>query len=123
MTTKKKVKSFVREFCAVVQGNTDKQIAEVNYRKSDHALSAHIFVLKGDLITAEQLLEDAKEDLYKARHNNGKNITDRDDYVQNLISAKNNVDLQQEKCDEIKLTLEFLEEELKTINEEVDSND
>ena len=52
-------------------------------------LKTQIASLNGDTISLEDKVEDAKEALKLARVNNGKLITDRNEYVRNLLNAKN----------------------------------
>jgi DNA repair exonuclease SbcCD ATPase subunit len=120
MTTRK-VKSFVKQFIATVQGDDVKAQAEKVYRQAESALKTQIASLEGDTISYEDKVEEAKENLSNARINNGKLITDRSSYVANLITSRNEVTEATEALDRHKKKLEFLKAELVALDNEVDS--
>ena len=113
-----KVKSFIREFSALVAGETTKVQAEKTLRSADNALKAQIANLEGDKISLEDAVEEAADQLRKARYNFGKEIKDRTDYVSNLVNCKNAHTEAVEALDEHNALISFLKEELKEINHE-----
>lgn len=84
-----KMKSFVREVVAIISGDNAEATGQKILRQADSALKTQIASLNGDTISLEDRVEDAKETLRLAKVNYGKLITDRNEYVRNLIFAKN----------------------------------
>lgn len=106
-----KVKSFVDEFVALVNGDDAKVKAEKARRQADSALKTHISMKEGESVSMEDAVSEAKDALQKARLNNGEPITDRDAYVKNLIVAANRVTDAEEAYESHMKTLEFLREQ------------
>lgn len=84
-----KMKSFVKEVVAIISGDNAEATGQKILRQADSALKTQIASLNGDTISLEDKVEDAQEVLRLARVNNGKLITDRNQYVRNLLDAKN----------------------------------
>lgn len=84
-----KMKSFVKEVVAIISGDNAEATGQKILRQADSALKTQIASLNGDTISLEDKVEDAKETLRLARVNYGKLITDRNEYVRNLLNAKN----------------------------------
>jgi len=121
MTTSTKIKSFVKQFVATVQGdNVDAQAQKV-LRQADSALKSQIPSLEGDLIGLEDNLESAKEKQALARINSGRSIDNRQDYIANLLRAKNAVTEAEENLELHKEKITFLKSELLALDEEVDA--
>lgn len=114
-----KMKSFVKQFVSLVQGDTAEASAQKALRSADAGLSTHIAVLKGDLIAKEDAVATATEKLSGAKVNFGKEITDRDSYVRNLLSAKNSLTEAEESLEAHKAKLLFLEETKASLEAEV----
>ena len=89
--SKTTVKSFVKQFAAMLTGDSAQVQAEKNYRRADSALRTHIANLEGKTIGLEDRLEAAEEHCSKALVNEGNAIVEngRDAYVQNMIDAEN----------------------------------
>lgn len=83
------MKSFVKEVVAILQGDNAEATGQKILRQADSALKTQIASLNGDTISLEDRVEDAQESLRLAKVNNGKLITDRNQYVRNLLDAKN----------------------------------
>jgi hypothetical protein len=105
-----KMKSFVKEVVAIIQGDNAEATAQKVLRQADSALKTQIAALHGDTIALEDKVEDAKEGLRLARVNNGQVITDRNQYVRNLLSAKNSLTEAQDNLTEHLEKIAFLEE-------------
>ena len=116
--SKTKVKSFINSFVALVSGETDTIVAEKVWRQAESALASQIPALKGDLVALEDKVEEAKENLAKARLNFGKLIENREAYVSGLLIAKNAVTIAEENLAEHKNKIAFLEEELVNLSKE-----
>ena len=116
--SKTKVKSFINSFVALVSGETDTVVAEKVWRQAESALASQIPALKGDLVTLEDKVEEAKEFLAKVRLNHGKLIERREGYVEGLLRAKNAVTNAEENLADHKEKIAFLESELKNLSEE-----
>ena len=106
-----KAKSFIKEFVAAVKGDNVEVMAAKVWRQAESGLTMQIAALKGDLIRKEDAVTDAQEELDKARINGGVQIVDRDSYVSNLISAKDNLTFTEKNLKNHKDTIKFLEEE------------
>lgn len=114
-----KVNSFVKQFCAVVTGDSSKATAEKVKRSADSALNMQIALKNGDTIRLEDNVSDAKEALKNARVNNGKEMkseNDRLQYVSNLIASRNAVVEAEEALEDHKELLKFLNTELKALD-------
>jgi hypothetical protein len=115
------VKSFVKQFAAILVGDNSTAKAEKALRQADSALKTQIASLKGDTISFEDAVTDAKESQAKARVNNGNEISNRAAYVQNLLEAKNRVTQAEEALETHLAKITFLEGELTLLNEEVEA--
>jgi hypothetical protein len=113
-----KMKSFVKQFVSIVKGNDAEALAQKALRQADSALKSQIASLVGDTVNFEDRLEEAKEAQVSARVNHGKPITNRESYVRDLISAKNNVTLAEENLKEHKEKIAFLEAEQSALDSE-----
>lgn len=114
-----KMKSFVKQFVAVVKGDDAEAQGQKVLRQADSALQSQVASLNGDTITLEDSVTSAKEALDLARVNNGQVIIDRSYYVRNLLNAKNKVTEAEEALKSHKEKIAFLESELKALSEEV----
>ena len=110
------MKSFVKEVVAIISGDNAEATGQKILRQADSALKTQIASLNGDTISLEDRVEDAQEALRLARVNNGKLITDRNQYVRNLIETKRAlIDCQE--------TLESHLEKIAFLQEQFDSLD
>lgn len=114
------VKSFVKEFAALLTGDTATAKAEKSLRQADSALKTQIASLKGDTISYEDAVDDAKENEKKALLNFGQEITSstRGSYVQNLLNAANKVTDAVEKHEAHLAKIKFLEGKLEILGKE-----
>ena len=114
------VKSFVKQFAALLQGDTAEVTAQKVFRQVQSSLNTQIAVMNGDLVAKEDAVTDAKEELNKARLNYGRELAshDRTAYVRNLINKKNAVESAQEALDTHLDTLAFLKRELSNLESE-----
>lgn len=106
-----KTKSFVNEIIAIIKGDDAEVTAQKILRQADSAFKTQIASLTGDTIALEDKLEDAKETLRISRLNNGKAISDRNNYIENLIYAKRAVISAEEELEDHINKLEFLKEQ------------
>ena len=109
------MKSFVKEVVAILQGDNAEATAQKILRQADSAFKAQIASLNGDTIALEDRMEDAKEKLRLAKLNNGEQITDRNQYIRNLLNAKNALTEAEEVLEIHKETIEFLMEQHATL--------
>jgi chromosome segregation ATPase len=116
-----KINSFVKQFAAMITGDTAEVQAQKNYRKAVSALNTQIAKLKGDTIGFEEAVESAQEAAQNALVNNGKDITDRTEYVRNLVSTNNAWEDAQDALENHLDTIAFLEDKLDELNQEVDA--
>lgn len=110
--------NFVKEFPALVKGDTEERDALKVKRQAISALKARIHVMDGETMDLEQNIDDAKSGLEKATLNYGHPLSgdyQRDSYVSGLIKAKNKVADTEDALEENKLTLTFLKDKLSEI--------
>jgi tetratricopeptide (TPR) repeat protein len=111
-----KMNSFIKQFVALVQGDDATVQAEKAYRSASAALTAHIAVAKADLLGHQEEVEKAKETLTEARLNSGKVISNRDNYVDALVNAKNALLKAEDALEAHEEYIAFLEAELEVLN-------
>jgi len=119
--SKSTIKSFVKSFVAIVTGDDATQQGEKAFRQAVSALKTQISSLGGDTITFEDAVEAAKEAKANARVNSGNPISDRNQYVENLLKADNNVVLAEKALETHKKKISFLEAELKALETDVEA--
>lgn len=105
------MKSFVKEVVAILKGDDAEATGQKILRQADSAFKTQIASLTGDTIGLEDKLEDAKENLRLARLNNGVVISDRNNYVRNLLNAKNALTEAEEELENHFAKLTFLQEQ------------
>lgn len=115
------MKSFVKSFVALIQGDDATVKAEKVFRQVESALKSQTASLAGDTINLEDKVTACQEALANARINNGESMTDRNTYVRNLLAAKNSLTMAEEELANHKTKIEFLEEELRSLTAEVDA--
>lgn len=102
----KKVKSFVNEVLARINGDTDKAIAQKNYRKADAAVKGQISSLESRKVDAEVALETAEEELADAKYP-ATLIGDNSDYIRGIVRRQEKVDEAKEELDEVNESLNY----------------
>jgi hypothetical protein len=113
-----KIKSFVKQFVAVVKGDDAEATAQKALRQADSALKTQIAILNGNTVGYEDAVTVAKEAQALARVNGGKSITDRDYYVESLLESKNAVTEAEEDLKLHQEKIAFLEAELEALDNE-----
>ncbi len=118
-----KVKSFVKQFAAVIAGDDATAQGEKTLRAADSALKTQIASLKGDTIAFEDSISDAIEASNSALLNKGAVLTSaaRGQYVQNLLNAENALTTAKENHEGHLAKIAFLEKKLEQLNEEVEA--
>ena len=111
-----KMKSFVKEVVAIISGDNAEATGQKILRQADSALKTQIASLNGDTISLEDKVEDAKEALRLARVNNGKLITDRNEYVRNLLNTKNTLTDAEEALEIHLEKIAFLQEQYDSLD-------
>lgn len=112
--------SFVKQFLAFVKGDEPEVLAQKAWRQANSALSSQISSRKGDIVSFEDKVLEAKEHLAKARVNFGNPIIigEKNVYIQNLINAKNDVIKAEKELRNYLEVTEFLETELAALGKE-----
>jgi len=105
-----KVESFVNQVIAIIKGDNAEAIAAKIWRQAESAFKVQIAALGGDLIRKEDSVSQAEEKLAKALVNSGNEINDRDQYIANIISAKESLKQAEKQLTAHKETITFLEE-------------
>jgi len=118
MTT---VKSFVKQFVAQIKGDEVEVRAEKAFRQAQSALKSQIASLEGDTINKEEAVTEAKEKLTKSRINHGDPISNRNTYVENLLSAKNSLTSAESDLEKHNKKIAFLKEELTNLETDVEA--
>ena len=106
-----KLNSFAKQFIAIIKGDDAEAKAAKVWRQAKSAFKVQIAALGGDLIRKEDAVSQAEEKLAKALVNGGNEITDRDQYIANLISAKESLKTVEKQLTAHKETIIFLEEQ------------
>lgn len=114
-----KMNSFRKQFEAKLKGDNDGVKSAKAWRSAESALKVQIAALEGDTISLEDDVENAKEALKDARINNGEIIERREEYIDNLIEAKEDLTLAIEALDNHNYTLDFLKSEYAALKEDV----
>ena len=106
-----KLNSFAKQFVAIIKGDDAEAKAAKVWRQAESAFKVQIAALSGDLIRKEDSVSQAEEKLAKALVNGGNEINDRDQYIANLISAKESLKQAEKQLSAHKETIAFLEEQ------------
>ena len=106
-----KMNSFEKQFAAIINGENAEAKASKVWRQAESAFKVQIAALGGDLIRKEDTVVQAEEKLAKSLVNNGNEITDRDAYIADLISAQEALRQSQKNLTAHKDTIEFLEKQ------------
>ena len=112
-----KMKSFVKEVVAIIQGDNAEATGQRILRQADSAFKTQIASLTGDTIALEDKLEDAKEALRMARLNNAQLIGDRNYYIKSLLQAQNLIVDAEEALEAHNHKLAFLREQAALLEE------
>ncbi len=107
-----KVESFISQFVALVKGDEAAVIGAKVFRQATSAFKVQIAALEGGLIRKEDQLENAKENLEKARLNFGVELNDaaqNGGYCEKLISCQNVIEQAEKDLVAHKKTIAFLE--------------
>lgn len=113
-----KLNSFAKQFVAIIKGDDAEAKSAKVWRQAESAFKVQIAALGGDLIRKEDAVAQAEERLAKALVNNGNEITDRDIYIENLISAKESLKSVEKQLAAHKETIAFLEEQYNVLRAE-----
>lgn len=123
MSTKTTIKSFINEFISVIKGDDVQAKSEKVFRQVSSALNTHISNMNGDTINFEDKISEAKENLTLVRYNKGEFVVNRDQYIRDLLSAKNALTEAEEALEKHQAKLDFLKSELKQHETDVPVND
>ena len=110
------MKSFVKEVVAIIKGDDAEATGQKILRAADSAFKTQIASLHGDTISLEDKVEEARETLTLARINNGKLITDRNQYISSILIAKNYLTDAEDILNEHLAKLAFLQEEFENLD-------
>lgn len=113
------IKSFVKQFVATVTGDDVSAKAEKAFRQAESALKSQIASLNGDTINLEDKVSDAKAKLDLAMINSGNPISDRENYISELLRSKNNVTSAEASLETHTKKINFLQETLVALSKEV----
>jgi len=113
-----KMKSIVKQVIAQLKGDDSEVTGQKILRQGDSALKSQIASLKGDLITLEDGVEDAKEKARLSLFNKGVLISDKMNYVQGLIDADKDVKIAEQNLADLQDLITFLEGKLVDLNKD-----
>jgi len=108
--------SFVKQFIAAAKGDDVEVMAQKAWRSAESALKVQIAAREGDTISLEDEVARKKEALETARINNGRKVANREDYIDELINAKNNLTEAEEELNDHLSELNFLKSEYDKLN-------
>jgi len=109
---KSTVKTFVEQFVALVKGDEAAATAAKVERQRIAALNTAFHNANGDLVDKEQRVQDAEDYVVKCRLNHGREISNRQSYVSNLIAATEKVKDAQEALEAHQLLISTLKAEI-----------
>tara|TARA_R110000868_G_scaffold14426_4_gene67172 strand:+ start:4663 stop:4986 length:324 start_codon:yes stop_codon:yes gene_type:complete len=107
----------VKEVVAIIKGDDAEATGQKILRQADSAFKAQIASLNGDTIAFEDAVENAQDRVNLCRVNRGDMITDRNQYIRNLLDAKNNLTEAEEELAVHNEKLTFLNEQFKLLDE------
>jgi hypothetical protein len=107
---------FQSGFIKAAKGVQADQAAELNFRKATAALQTQIAVMNGETVTKEVEVSEAKAAVESALINNGKDISDRESYLLNLVAANNKLKAAEKALNEHKTALGFFTNKLQEIS-------
>lgn len=118
---KRTIKSFVKQFIATVKGDEVEAQAEKTFRRAQASLKSHIPALEGELISFEDAVTTAKENVDKSLINYGKSENfDSSAYITSLISAENDLTkAEKNKADHLK-KINLLKKKLEILETDVE---
>lgn len=115
---KTKIESWKNQFMAGIKGDSDAVVAEKAWRGAKSHLTVEIARLEGLTVGLEDNLEEAQENAINARMNNYQVIRPDTKYIDNLLTARNNVVKAEKELKNHKEKLEFLKNELEELVKE-----
>ena len=111
------MKNIVKTVVAIIKGDDAEVLGLRIIRQAESALKSQIASLNGDIITLEDNVSDAKENLNLALANYGKNIADRNVYVRSLLEAENKITLAEDALELHKAKIVVLEKHLANLDQ------
>lgn len=114
-----KVASYIKETLARLSGNTDKVIAERNYRFSTSALELKISEEKHKLNKLQREVEKAKEALETAKYPTYE-LSNEDSYLSSLRNAQNSLTQAEDNVSQNQENTKFLQTVLDDYNNQVE---
>ena len=117
-----KIKSYVKQALHFLAGETDKVVAEQNFRSADAAVNGQVFALKSEEVQKEQALANAAKNLDEAKYPQFA-IKNTSTYLASIVSAKRNLDEAQAQLDEVKESIVFFQGLSAEFNTEVEEEE
>jgi hypothetical protein len=96
-----KISSYVRQTIAMFKGDTDKVLAENNYRVVLNGIKIQTALLEGEKFKKEESVAQAEQELQSAKFPTEK-VTNTDRYFERVNSAQNNLEEAKEALETIK---------------------
>jgi len=117
METTEKVKSFIKQTIATFKGETDKAVAERNFRKATAALEGQIAALKSKEVEVEEEMNTAKESLNKALYPSDA-IDKAQEYINSIRSSQETVNQKEKELKDVQESAKFYKQLLEDFNKE-----
>lgn len=114
------VKSFLKETLARITGDKDTVVAEKNFRKCTAAIKGQLSALESQLVNVEDDLDTANERLNTVKYPTTL-TSGGEDYIEQLVSAQESVEYQEDRLKDIKASIEFFKKTLEEYNTEVEA--
>lgn len=115
-----KQKSFIRQTIAMFKGESDKALAEKNYRTARAAVAVQIAGLEAKLVNQEEKVALAEESVNKATYPTDR-INDGEAYIRNIASAEEALELAKEELERIQVSMDKHRNRLKEFDKEVEN--
>lgn len=99
---------FEENFKVLLKEPSDDTVATNCWKKIESAFKSKLAILNADRYEEADKVEEAKEKLEKAKLNNGNKTVNRDSYLNNLITLKNDLTAAETRLEEYDKTIAFL---------------
>lgn len=101
---------FEEKFKSVINADKSEIDAKKSWNIVNSAFVAKLALLNSELTELQFVKADAEEELESAKINSGKNILNRDGYLNNLVNCKNKLTDIENQITELEETIKFLKE-------------
>ena len=115
-----KIKSYVKQSLAFMQGDTNGVVAEQNYRTVDAGVNVQIAMLEAKKVEALNNISDAEENVLRVKHPSTR-INDVNQYFKDVQFANEKVEKAKEALTNIEESIKFYNDLKQEFNAEVEA--